>query len=370
MKKSLRMACWTLLSAILVAGGLLVALNVTKDADVMSPVWNPVAPVSDGSPAWDKNEVPSDPRTPPPANRSGTETPIHPTSLSRLVGEDIPYGPHACQRLDLWRPAVPAPVPVVLYFHGGGFRGGDKQNLNHGLRGEMLRAGLAVAALNYRLADTAPFPAPMYDGARAVQFLRLQAGQYGLDPQRVGATGHSAGAGIALWLALHDDLAEPDSVDPVRRQSSRLAAAAVFDGQTTYDPRRLQELFGRTTEPPPALWRFFGLKSAADMDDPRYFRMFEEASPLHHASADDPPVMLLFRQSDLSLPVDPTDPRNVHHPLFGRILKDRLDALRVTCCQLTPADLAAGENSLRGAAVVFLAEHLTRPAAAPGTQGK
>jgi len=291
-------------------------------------------------------------------------------AVSGPAGMDIPYGPHARQRLDLWRPAVPGPVPVVLYFHGGGFRSGDKTGLNPGLREALLQAGLAVAAVNYRLTDTAPFPAPMADGARAVQFLRQQAERYGLDPQHVGATGHSAGAGIALWLALHDDLAEPASDDPVRRQSSRLAAAAVFDGQTTYDPRRLQELFGRTSQPPAALLRLFGLRRASDMDDPRYFPLFEAASPLHHASADDPPVMLLYHQSDRSLSADPRDPRNIHHPLFGRILKARLDTLGVTCRVVTTADLADGQTSLRGVAIAFLAERLSRSVAVSGTPEK
>jgi hypothetical protein len=82
---------------------------------------------------------------------------------------------------------------------------------------------------------------------------------------------------------------------------------------------------------------------------------------LHHATADDPPVMLLYRQSDMSLPVNPADPQNVHHPLFGRILRERLEPLGVECQVLTQADFHGDGGALRQAAVHFLARQLARP---------
>jgi acetyl esterase/lipase len=72
---------------------------------------------------------------------------------------------------------------------------------------------------------TAPFPAPQRDAARAIQFLRSKATVWNIDPARVVAFGGSAGAGISLWLALHADLAETNSPDPVARQSTRLLVA-------------------------------------------------------------------------------------------------------------------------------------------------
>src|SRR5262249_41628078 len=138
------------------------------------------------------------------------------------------YGPHQRHVLDLWKAKSDRPTPLVVFIHGGGFRGGDKKNLSPVLLNLCLKAGLSVASINYRLSQHAPFPAPMHDGGRAIQFFRFKAKEWNLDPRRIAATGGSAGAGISLWLAFHDDLADPGSKDPVARESTRLSCAAVL----------------------------------------------------------------------------------------------------------------------------------------------
>ena len=170
--------------------------------------------------------------------------------------ENVRYGPHERNVFDLWKAKADGPVPLVIYYHGGGFRRGDKRSLSSTMLKSLLKAGVSVAAVNYRLSDVAPFPAQMHDSARALQFLRLSAVKYGIDPKRVGATGGSAGAGISQWLAFHEDLADPKSADPVRKQSTRLTCAVVFAAQTSYDPRFIRKLFN-TTQMHPALPAFF-----------------------------------------------------------------------------------------------------------------
>ena len=64
------------------------------------------------------------------------------------------------------------------------------------------------------------------------------------DPKRIAVTGGSAGAASSLWLAYHDDLADPKSKDPVLRQSSRVCGAVAMGGQTTLDPFLLKEKIG------------------------------------------------------------------------------------------------------------------------------
>jgi acetyl esterase/lipase len=140
---------------------------------------------------------------------------------------DVRYGPHARNVLDLYLPASDRPTPLVLYIHGGGFQGGDKRSLSPADAKAYLDAGFAVAALNYRLTDTAPMPAAYRDCARGLQFLRHHARKWNLDPARVASTGGSAGAGTSLWLAFHDDLADPASDDAVARQSTCLRCVAV-----------------------------------------------------------------------------------------------------------------------------------------------
>src|SRR3954469_21798502 len=142
---------------------------------------------------------------------------------------NLRYGPFDRNVLDVWKaPGGPGgststSSPLVVFFHGGGFIGGDKSSVPAWLLSRCLAEGISVASANYRLSTQSPFPAPMLDGARAIQFLRLKAKELDIDPKRIAACGNSAGAGIALWAGFHDDLAEPASADPVLRQSSRLA---------------------------------------------------------------------------------------------------------------------------------------------------
>mgnify|MGYP002526952452 FL=1 len=81
-----------------------------------------------------------------------------------------------------------------------------------------LDKGISVVAINYRYIQNAvadkivpPVKAPLSDAARALQFIRSKADEWNLDKKRIGATGGSAGACSSLWLALHDDMADPKS---------------------------------------------------------------------------------------------------------------------------------------------------------------
>ena len=81
----------------------------------------------------------------------------------------------------------------------------------------------------------------MNDAQRALQFLRSKADEWNIDKTRIAASGVSAGACASLWLALHDDMADPQSLDPVARESTRLFCAAVKAPQTSLDPKQLRE---------------------------------------------------------------------------------------------------------------------------------
>ena len=243
---------------------------------------------------------------------------------------DVKYGPHERNVFDLWRAKSDRPTPLVIYYHGGGFRGGDKRTLNPSLLKQLLAGGVSVAAANYRLTNVAPFPAQMHDCGRALQFIRHDTAKYNIDPKRVGATGGSAGAGISMWLAFHNDLADPSSSDPVARQSTRLSAAVVYGAQSSYDPRFIKKLFD-TNDVEGALIPFFGMAGPDDVDNPKFHPLFEEASAINHATADDAPVMLFYPQANTPLPPNSSGRQHIHHPKFGIVLKEKLDALGVEC---------------------------------------
>lgn len=246
---------------------------------------------------------------------------------------NVAYGEHERNVFDLWQAKSGRPAPLVIYYHGGGFRGGDKRSISVQLLKQLLDGGVSVATANYRLSATAPFPAQMHDAARALQFIRHHAARYNLDPKRVGATGGSAGAGISLWLAFHDDLIDPASPDPVRRQSTRISAAVVYAAQSSYDPRLIKKMFN-TDEVHPALVGLFGMKSPADVADPKFHPLFEEASAINHATRGDAPVLLFYPQPNEPLPPNSSGEQHIHHPKFGFLLKEKLDQLGVQCVLL------------------------------------
>jgi acetyl esterase/lipase len=248
---------------------------------------------------------------------------------------DLQYGPHARNVLDLWKvphaPGRPGSAPVVIFFHGGGFLGGNKASVPAWLVDRCLREGIAVASANYRFSTQSPFPAPMLDGVRAIQFLRLHAGELGIDPTRIAACGNSAGAGIALWSGFHEDLADPHSHDPVCRQSTRLRCLGVVGAQTSYDPRFIKQLVGGRAHEHIALRPLFGVHTDAEADTQRVHRLYEEASPLNHVSSDDPPTILFYSEPTASLPENVRPGQGIHHPRFGAALKALLDPLGVEC---------------------------------------
>ena len=118
---------------------------------------------------------------------------------ARAVYTDLAYaGDSPSQKLDLYLPATgEPPYPVILGIHGGSFAYGDKADGQITTVLEALDRGYAVAGLNYRLSDEAPFPAAVYDVKAAVRWLRAHAGEYQLDPGRFAAWGHSAGGNLA-----------------------------------------------------------------------------------------------------------------------------------------------------------------------------
>lgn len=246
--------------------------------------------------------------------------------------ENVRYGPHERNVFDLWLAKSQTSAPLVLFIHGGGFRQGDKA----GLPGDRLKAfldyGFSVASLNYRLTDAAPAPAAYLDCARALQFLRANAAKWNLDPKRVASTGGSAGAGTSMWLAFHDDLADPKSEDPVARQSTRLGCIAVDNGQSSYDPRFAEKIgIPRPNfERHPFFFPFYGI-TAEEIDTPKAYKLYDQAAPITYLTADDPPAMLNYSFPNEEVTEKTSLNLIVHHPKFGIALKERMDKLGIEC---------------------------------------
>lgn len=242
---------------------------------------------------------------------------------------NVSYGPHERNVLDLWLAKSDRPAPLVVFIHGGGFVGGSKEQINARELRELLDAGISVAALNYRLLAQAPLPAAHQDAARAVQFLRSKAGEWNLDKTRFGGFGGSAGAQLVMYLAFHDDLADPASGDPVARESSRLACVAPNAGQITMDMKWWnQHVPGHAEQ---ARHRRSNKELFGTDDEAAAMKINAGLAAISLISKDDPPVFMSYSMAPGSaLPADNTQMNwIIHHIIHGIELKKRCDELGV-----------------------------------------
>jgi acetyl esterase/lipase len=201
--------------------------------------------------------------------------------------------------MDVTEPAARAarPAPVALYVHGGGWFLGDRQPAGFGanlagndgalfvpLRDELTRRGFVVAAIDYRLVPLYPWPAQIEDAKCAVRFLRADAAALGIDPNRIGAWGSSAGGHLVAMLGTTGPDAGFD-VGQYGDRSSRVEAVVDMFGPTDLNQMGDSNAFGRTV-----LQIAFGGASAADR---------AAASPVSYVAPGDPPFLVLQGTDDL-----------------------------------------------------------------------
>ena len=246
------------------------------------------------------------------------------TSLADKTHLNVKYGEHERNVLDVWLVKSDEPTPLVIYIHGGGFKGGDKKK---GLRyrDNYLKAGISFAAINYRFlpqSDDGVFGC-FNDSKRALQFISSKAQEWNLDRSKFALYGGSAGAGTSLWLAYKDDMAKPNHSDPIMRESTRVSAVAVTATQCTYNFSKWSTLF--ETKPQPGteviLADFYGIK-VNELNTEEGKRRIQDADLLIHISKDDPP---LFANNGMrGGKVNINDQNHVnHHPLHVKALKER-----------------------------------------------
>jgi acetyl esterase/lipase len=270
---------------------------------------------------------------------------------------DVPYGAHERQALDWWRTDAPGPNPLLFHIHGGGWVQGDKREVRHLDR--YLAAGISVVSINYRLTTQAqiaqvhpPVCWPLQDCARALQFVRSKAEEWSIDRRRIAASGESAGACSSLWLALHDDLADPHSDDPIARESTRLCCAAVNQAQVTLDPVDMKQwvpnsrygghAFGFMPDPRDLGTRDLGFAPFLSARE-RLRPLIREYSPLEHVRAGAPPIYMIYNN-----PPDPGRPQGdpTHSADFGVKLQERLHSVGADCELVYPGATGVRHPSL------------------------
>jgi acetyl esterase/lipase len=223
--------------------------------------------------------------------------------VQRTVG--VTYGERNGQKLclDVLRPAKPNGVGVLCLVSGG-WRSAKPGAFKPVLAAPLLRRGYTIFAIYHVSQPDATVMAIIEDMHRAVRFVRHHAGEYGVDPRRLGVTGGSAGGHLSLMLATCGGPGLTNAVDAVDRESSAVQAVAIFFpvtdllnlGASTENPgdggppKHFHAAFGRQSTNL-AVWKVIG----------------RESSPLYHLTTNLPPVLILHGDADTLVPLDQSE---------------------------------------------------------------
>ena len=203
---------------------------------------------------------------------------------------DIEYASPAGEHLalDLARPKSAAgPLPAIVCIHGGGFRAGNRQHHDR-LCLLLAERGYVAVTVSYRLAPKHQFPAAVHDVKGAVRWLRANASKYSVDPERIGATGDSAGGHLAMFLGTTGDIKEFDAAECGNLdQSSRVQC--VVD---VYGPSDLTKSYGKSVDAAEVLPLFLG----GNLETARHRHIL--ASPLYWVTPRAAPTLAIHGTQD------------------------------------------------------------------------
>jgi acetyl esterase/lipase len=202
--------------------------------------------------------------------------------------------------LDVVRPAKTNGVGVVLMVSGG-WKSGTAGSFQPWMAAPLLRRGYTVFAVYHISQPEATVMEIVEDVNRAIRFVRHNARKYGVDPQRIGVTGGSAGGHLSLMLATRAGPGPAEAADPIDRESSAVQAVAIFFPVTD-----LLNL-GNSTEnagdggPPKSFVKGFGPQST----NLAVWKVIgRELSPIYHVRSNLPPTLIFHGDADTLVPLD------------------------------------------------------------------
>ncbi|HZO90261.1 MAG TPA: alpha/beta hydrolase [Chthonomonadaceae bacterium] len=226
--------------------------------------------------------------------------------------EDVIYGRKygTALTMDVFTPKQHAKgVGVIFVVSGGWFSAHEA--INPAFLQELLKRGYTVFAVVHGSQPKYTIPEILGDMHRAVRFIRYHAKEYGIDPDRIGITGASAGGHLSLMQGMAGNKGNPNANDPVERMSSRIQAVACFFPPTDFlnygQPG--QDAIGRgILKDFHAAFDFhefdMGTKSFVPITDENRIKELARAiSPLYHVTAEAPPTLIIHGDADTLVPI-------------------------------------------------------------------
>ena len=167
--------------------------------------------------------------------------------------QNIEYGENERNKLDIIIPKSNSKTPLVIYLHGGGYKGGKKEHSyrknNIGRISEILNNKIAFAAINYSFLNNEDgLISSLNDAKLALQFLKYNHNKFNLDKNRVVIWGVSSGANSVLWLGLSDDMADLKSENIVLRESTRVQGIVSVNGAHSFNSQNWKKMINMSDQ--------------------------------------------------------------------------------------------------------------------------
>lgn len=199
------------------------------------------------------------------------------------------YGSREMQ-LDLFKPKEQEGLlPAIVWIHGGGWRTGTRKN-GHKVAKHFAENNYVAVSISYRLSGESQFPAQIQDCKAAVRWLRANAAIHGIDPDRIGVIGHSAGGHLAALLATSAGVEELEGDGGNAGFSSAVQSAVPMGAQSDLETDRIRSM---TAQSGAEIWHAF-LNGSLDKNE----AIYQLASPRRHLDPSDPPMMFIAGELD------------------------------------------------------------------------
>lgn len=256
--------------------------------------------------------------------------------------KNIDYGKKERNKLDLIIPNSKYKTPLVIYLHGGGYRGGKKENSykrkNLELISKILNENIAYATINYSfLNNNDGLLSSLEDSKKALQFLKFNSKKYNIDKEKIIIWGVSSGANSALWLGLSDDMAEIGSNDLVSAESTSVQGIISISGAHSFNSDNWKRMIKMDDKIFDLMIKGFLKYPGVDVEkwlinykDKKYQ---ENIDYYNFMDPSDPPIFVANYGT--------LKPKNIfqfnHHPLHAKYLKQRADSLNIKNVVHAPA---------------------------------
>jgi len=223
------------------------------------------------------------------------KVPVYPKTVAVL--KDVAYlGGTRKEKADIYSPLdhdKAKPLPGIIVIHGGGFNDGDKaRNRELNISENLTLQGYVCMSINYKLRRTqgqVTWPQSVHDAKAAVRYLRKEAANLGVDPEKIGVIGCSAGCNLSMMLATTGPVDGFDAVkgEPYQDVAARVTCAVGFYGAVDLMNYHDMKMFAKTREEAPELYKM--------------------GSPITYLDAKDPPMLLVHGTADVTVPLSQSE---------------------------------------------------------------